>query len=68
VLRELDVMLVQGSSFPAIAMETDYHAHLGREKLYLSSGEANANMFVPTVDELFDMKRLKAMLVLRFFN
>jgi hypothetical protein len=37
-------------------METDYHAHLGREKLYLSSGKANANMFVLTVDEPFDMK------------
>jgi hypothetical protein len=46
--------------FPAIAMETDYHLHLGREKVYLSSGEVNANMFVPTVDELFDMKATRS--------
>jgi hypothetical protein len=35
-------------------------AHLGRGKLHLSSGEANANMFVPTVDELFDMRATRS--------
>jgi hypothetical protein len=39
-----------------MAMETDYLAHLGRKKLYLPFDEANANMFVLTVDEVFDMK------------